>query len=70
MRIPGSSTTIGEKLEKYNSAVQVLKSLGMGGMCGERKRHGLELNGEGRVGLSCIKRTNGVKEDGPRQKKG
>lgn len=28
LRIPGSNSTIGEKLEKYNSAVQVPRALG------------------------------------------
>lgn len=34
LRIPGSNSTIGEKLEKYNSAVQVPKALGRAGRGG------------------------------------
>lgn len=51
LRIPGSNTTIEEKLEKYTSAVQVPKPSAQPGWCrdgGERGKGGLELGGRQR----------------------
>lgn len=47
LRIPGSSTTIGEKLEKYTSAVQVSKTLGRAELAWEAcvgRRRGVALS--------------------------
>lgn len=60
LRIPGSNTTIEEKLEKYTSAVQVPKPSAQPGWCrdGGEEGKGAWSWGEGRGGLGFTKKNN------------